>query len=190
MHSLRLKSKLALCAFLLLSVAFVQASVPHPAPVALNYSVTDLGNGTFDYQFQLVLDNHSGDWQPGQSWGWLIFGDQFAAPSPLANFIGDNTDFPIGPWTTYVTSSGVHNGPTLGNVGQQWTPAFVGDAVTWSGTSTANLLPGQLLFSTLATGNAATSAALQVANLVPEPSATALLGLALLASFKSRRRRD
>ncbi len=156
---------LALVAFLLTVTTW-----PRPAsavPIRLDYTITDIGGGLFDYEFFLIVDNNDGSFLPGQGWRWLIFGDQQEAPSPLTAFVGDPGDLPIGPWTFYTSSSGFHNGPTLGDVLDYWKPTDVGDSLFWSGTSTAFLGQGELLWSTLAgTQGGGVPADFTVANLV------------------------
>jgi hypothetical protein len=131
--------------FFLLIAGSVGAS-----PLRLEYSVTDLGSGLYDYEFDLILDNNDGTWVSGQAWGWLIFGDDLSE-SPLTDFIGDPNDLPAGPWDEYGFTSGEgHNGPTLyGTSDIFWKPSLIGETLSWSGTSTADLAEGDLLFSTL-----------------------------------------
>lgn len=119
-------------------------------PLTLFYRVRDIGGGLFDYSFTLKLTNLDGSWAPGQGWRWLIFGDQESMPSNLLNFIGDTGDLPIGPWTSYGSSGGYHNGPTLSYVLDYWVPTAVGEQLKWSGTSTVDLPAGELLWSTIA----------------------------------------
>jgi hypothetical protein len=105
------------------------------------------------------VDNNDGTYQPGQGWGWIIFGDQMNAPSNLTDFIGDLNTLPAGPFTQFQGSGGFHNGPTLGPVvvmdndgnfiNNIWTPEGIGDSISWGGDSTAALPDGELLFSTL-----------------------------------------
>lgn len=157
-------------------------------PIALNYDVSDIGGGLFNYEFSLVLDNNDNSWAAGQGWGWFIFGDSTNSPSPLTNFVGDTSDLPIGPWSSFTYSSGGHNGPTLGSPLNYWIPAAIGEVLNWSGTSTANLAQGELLFTTLMTQNGAVAANFDVANKVnvPEPSTLAILALGLIG-LASRR---
>jgi hypothetical protein len=129
--------------FFLLIAGSVGAS-----PLRLEYSVTDLGGGLFDYEFDLIFDNNDTSWASGQGWGWLIFGDGEKS-SPLTDFVCDADDFPVGPWDECSPTSGGHNGPTLGPVTDLWEPSFIGETLSWSGTSTANLAQGDLLYSTL-----------------------------------------
>ncbi len=176
-----------------LVLALCLSSLVQATPLRLDYAVSDLGTGRYEYNFSLVLDNHDGSWASGQGWGWFIFGDtpDSAAGSPLTDFVIDSADLPVGPWTGLSTSYGGHNGPTFSDVLAKWFPLAVGDALTWSGTSTADLAQGELLFSTLVTYPGGTVAAdFEVANRlgsVPEPPVTALLLLGLLVpAFRQR----
>ena len=95
----------------------------------------------------------------------------------------------MGPWTGYTTSGGGHNGPTFSPVLNYWVPTGVLESLSWSGTSTANLMQGDLLFSTLAVQNGAVGANFDVAQRIPEPTTLALFGLGLVGVVVWRRRR-
>ena len=116
------------------------------SPLRMDYSIEDIGGGLYDYTFTVTLDNNDGSWAAGQSWGWLIFGDAESVETPLTNFVGDPDDLPIGPWDGYTTSGGFHNGPTLNYVLDCWQPTSVGESLSWSGTSDADL-SDELLWS-------------------------------------------
>lgn len=179
-----------------LAIAFAAvillAATADAGPLRLDYSVTDLGGGVYDYDFTLVLDNADSSWAPGQGWGWLIFGDS-SSSSPLTGYVADVSDLPVGPWTGMTFSSGGHNGPTFSPVGSYWVPTAVGQSLVWSGTSTANLGAGSLLFTTLFTTGGASSENFKVANLAPVPEPTGLLlagaGALPLLGFGRRTRR-
>ena len=89
---------------------FFVSTPPGATSVRLEYSVVDLGAGTFQYEFSLILDNHDGTWTAGQAFNWIIFGD-IPGPyaSPLQNWVGDPADLPIGPFTFYGWSGGEHH---------------------------------------------------------------------------------
>jgi hypothetical protein len=140
----------------MLSLFFV--STPSGAtPLRLEYSVEDLGGGSFQYHFSLILDNNDGSWFSGQGFNWIIFGDNPYpySSSPLTDFVGNPADLPIGPFTKYTRSGGDHSGPTLmnyykdGELQPPWIPSYVGDSLHWSGTSSANLYQGSLFFTNL-----------------------------------------
>ena len=127
------------------------------SPVTMNYCVQGEGNGLYLYTFTMTLDNHDNSWTPNSGYGigWIIFADSPSA-SPLSDFIVDPSSLPIGPWTGVSSSGGGHNGPTLSPVVVQdppypplyWTPAAVGDSLTWRGES-SHLVTTGLQWSTL-----------------------------------------
>lgn len=134
--------------FCLVSAAYApRASAT--SPLELYYEVTELSPGNFHYDFTLVLDDFDFTWFPGQRFEWIVFGDIILDTSPLTDFIGEIDDLPVGPFFNYSVTTGQHNGPTLTPVSAAWVPGFVTDYLTWSGTSSAELAPGELLFSCL-----------------------------------------
>jgi len=193
-----LKPKLAIAASIgFITLGAVLTTNPAQAtPLRLDYIVKDTGSGLFNYDFKLSVDNNDGSYLPSQTWNWIVFGDAQEQPSPLTSWVGDLSD--SAPFiTSFSTTSGYHNGPTLyGTDGQyvnsvlaNWTPTGIGDFLKWSGTSNANLLQGDLLFTTLqarpqdTNPNFGVGADFKIANRVksfdqksvPEP--TTLLGL-------------
>ena len=178
----------------LLTSCLCLTGIAQATPLGLDYAVDNIGGGLFEYEFSLVLDNNDNTWTSGQGWRWFIFGDALSSPSPLTDFVGDVSNLPVGPWTFFTTSGGGHNGPTFGSVLDYWIPTAIGERLSWSGTSTADLAQGELLFSTLAgTLGGAVAADSEVANRidsvpVPEAPGIALLvvGLAVLGLSKYR----
>ena len=168
------------------------------SPISLNYTVTDLGGGLYDYGFTLTLDNHDGSFAVGQGWTWITFGDVQGAPTNLTDFTFDQNDFPVGVFTDGTFSFGGHNGPTLllGNSNVvYWMPTTVGSFLQWSGTSTANLGQGSLAFSTLITTGGALAANFETGTLgpvvsqVPDTGSVATLLVLGFATLGLRRRR-
>lgn len=141
-----MKHVLVACVALLACVALAPAV--QAQSLDLEYCVEDLGGGVYNYEFRCTTDQ---GWQPGMGWRWYIWGDcRGPCSSPLTNFVGDPNDLPVGPWTQYSSSGGGHNGPTFAPVLNYWIPQTAEEELTWSGTSTADLPQGQLLFSTIA----------------------------------------
>ena len=165
------------------------AAAVSATPLAMNYSVVPNGS-SFDYSFQLTLDNHDGSWAPGQSFNWVIFGDDATGPGALTDFSGSLPRLPVGPFTDYDVSGGSgHHGPTfLDFVGEGWIPAAIGDGLVWSGRSSRFLGQGELLFSNIAGDGERANYEVATLN-VPEPSTLTLVlaGLGLLGGLALRR---
>lgn len=112
----------------------------------LSYTVTEVGAGMHRYDFELTPCE---GFEPGMAWRGLVWGDCDGCPSPLTDFQGSSMSLPVGPWVEYTSISGDHNGPMFGEPGMWWQPASSGEILRWSGVSTADLGPGELLFSAL-----------------------------------------
>ena len=121
------------------------------AALAMDYVVTDLGTGLYEYDITLTLTNDDGSWQPGQGFGWIIWGDGQEMQSPISDFTMDSSQFPVGPWTDLSNTGGYHNGPTFAFVLDTWVPSAVGDYLKWTGYSATFLDQDQMLFTSLYT---------------------------------------
>ena len=146
----------AFVAIFALAVLFSAAA--QAVPITLYYQVS--GTGPYTYNFTLVLDNNDSSWTAAsnQGWGWVIFGDAVSAASPLTSYT-HTSGFPVGPFTGISSSGGGHNGPTFTPVtGVFWAPTALNQQLTWTGTSTADLAQGQMLWSTLQLQNGAVAA--------------------------------
>ena len=157
---------------LLLTFFLLAAAWGNATPLRLDYTKSWSANGIVYYTFTLALENADQSWVPGQGFGWLIFGDSPSlGGSPFNDFTLDGGILGIGPWNTITTSSGSHNGPTLGPVTDFWIPNNVGDFLTWHGYSTSNVADGALFFSTFFTQDGAVGADMVLANnLFPDAS--------------------
>jgi hypothetical protein len=189
-------SRMGLLIVVVLAVLFT-ANTSSAVPLRMDYQITDMG-ALYNYEFSLVLDNNDSSWSPGMGWSWIIFGDRVGAASPLADFAGDPTDLPVGPFGKYTYSSGGHNGPTLlTNAGGSivfWTPTGVGQSLYWSGTSANYLGQDSLFWSILHSSGGAPEADMERANLlseatVPEPCSMLLFGIGCLGIAGARLRR-
>ena len=125
-----------------LAACWIQAT-----PLRLDYTKAFHGNGVAYYSFTLTLSNQDQTWAQGQGFNWVIFGD---SPDLGGSVFRDFTLISSsGPWNQVTMTSGSHNGWLLGPTGQSWTPAAVGDFVTWHGYSTVDLPSGAIRFSVL-----------------------------------------
>jgi hypothetical protein len=125
------------------------------APLTLYYTYADQGDGTYFYEFYLVVENNDFTYQDGQGFGWLIFGDAQQMSSPFIDFQMDQSQVPVGPWTNLSNSGGYHNGPTFAYVLDTWVPAGVGDYLYWNGVAAETLDQGQMLWSSIYTSGGA-----------------------------------
>lgn len=173
-------------------------------PLRMDYILTDLGGGTYRYDFTLTLDNHDLSWLAGNEWDWIIFGDNDAADTrngfdtngSAAGGVQWTTGAFGAPITEIDVSFGGHNGPTLfiatnGALLPGWVPVAVGNSLTWWGTSSVLIPDGELFWSALATGGGAAVVNFELAHqtAVPEPGTLALLAIGLAAVRQRSRRR-
>ncbi len=176
----------------LLSAVLVLTLSSAPAfatPLRLDYLVTPLGGGLFQYDFEFVNDNNDGTWSAGQDFRWFVFGDVPAGSSPLTSFVGDPSSYRNSPYTGFGRTSGGHNGPDLQPVLTDWVPSGVGDSFSFSGTSTADLAQGQMQWSNVVGGssNPGVRGTFEDAILIPEPTSLMLMALGGLAMLSRRR---
>lgn len=187
--------------FLFAFVVWCVASTAQAVPLRLDYTVTDLSNGTYQYDFDLVTDNSDGDFVSGTSFDWFIIGaTPFGAPLDFTEGFGFFTALPAGAYGT--TSSGGLNGPTLcfgtscGIDDAAWTPTSVGESVSFSGVSSTLLAAGDLEWaflqsSAFAPGQLTLLEANDLtATVVPLPAPLMLLGAGLLFLGGLRQRRS
>lgn len=181
---------------LLATVLISSVQVTQATPLRVDYTINNLGGGTYQYDFSFILDNNDGSWVSGQSWDWFIFGDRSDfgnpsafGPSGTSTWTWLSTDAPF----TQQYSAGGHEGPTScyppdGCGGAAWIPSAVGDSWSGSGTSPTLIADGDLYWSALVGSNGARSIQFEIANRVPEPTTLLLLSLGLAGLGFSRRR--
>ena len=187
----------------LLAACFIGAA--NATPLTMSFDTTDLG-GKYQYDFTLTLDNHDNSWVSGNQWDWIIFGDTDSDN----NYIGFDTNGGLlwgTDWTTLSSSSSIssisisagdHNGPylaisTQGMMLPGWLPTFVGESISWSGTSSVYIPSDELRWSSLIVGGGAEAVHFEQANQVsvPEPGTFALIASGVLGfSLFSRRKKS
>ncbi len=180
--------KLYLSILLVLLLTFFSFNYAQATPLRVDFSVTDIGSGYYQYDFTFILDNNDSSWISGNSWDWLIFGDRSSGntgPSPFrpsgsfdwiwlsgdADILGFSSGGREGPLSCFVSNCGVSDGG--------WTPTAVGDSFSGSGKSTI-FIQGDVYWTALQASNGATTAHQQEANRVPLPSTLAIFALALM----------
>ena len=158
-------------------------------PLQLSYTVTPIENNRYNYDFTLTLTNEDNSWVSGGGWGEITFGDSTQLGTyPLSNFVGDVSSLAGTPFTRFDGVSGFFGPGVSGNI---WYPTAVGETIGWSGTSTADLAQGELLWNTHTTIGFAAEIQYAVAvrtNPIPEPGTFVLAGMGLVSLLGLRRR--
>jgi hypothetical protein len=183
-------------AFVLAAILTGVGAIADAAPLRLDYQVSDLGGGSFQYDFQLVLDNNDGSWSPGNEFEWIIFGDRPGAGQP-PQFGSDWVFTSVEAGWFGIESIGSHEGPTVcfgsGCTLPGWVPSALGESVNWSGTS-SSLIADPLAWSYMVAGGGASAAEYFKANEtigspVPIPAAVWLFSSGLLGLVGLTRRK-
>ena len=161
-------------------------------PLQLDYTVTPTGNNRYRYDFTLTLTNADNSWSLGQDWGHIRFGNQRrpGTNTPLTSFRGHNSSLADTPFDRFLSPT-QSEGPGVTRYGVRWRPTAVGESLSWSGTSTANLDQGDLLWGAYTRSNGAAAIQNAVAvrlNPIPEPGTFVLAGMGLVSLMGLRRR--
>ena len=163
-------------------------------PLRLDYTVTPTDNNRYHYNFTLTLTNESNSWRSGQGWGAIRFGNPLSppGPSPLTDFVGDVSSLSNTPFNRFVAPT-QWVGPGISRYGVDWVPTAVGQSISWSGTSTADLGQGELYWRPHAGSGGAllfqSSEAFRT-NPIPEPGTFVLAGMGLVSLMGLRRRKE
>lgn len=165
-------------------------------PLRLDYTVTALNNGTYQYDFSLVADDSSGDFETGMSVYWVMVGTKAFGDAPL---FGEGRDFITRKraGTRATTMTGNLNGTAIcaqTSCGTTiWSPVNAGDSYSFSGISSTLVAPGDLNWTFMSSprmsGTLQTLSANDLTTPIPLPVPLALLGAGLLGLFRLRRLR-
>lgn len=173
------------------------ASSSFAIPLTLNYQVTNLGS-TYQYNFDLVLDNHDNTWVLGHQWDGIVFGDRKGGPQqpgtiPCNDWIWGDSDPGVSKYTS--CTGGAHQGPTLiyGTSASLpgWAPTHIGDVLSWSGTSKTLVADGDMFWFPLNKSPWVIGQFYYQANNtsnLPEPGSLLLFALGLIGLGFIRRR--
>lgn len=128
-----------------LAAVLLSATAALGQGLELEYAVSDIGGGRYEYRFFLSPDE---GWEPGMGWAFLVYGIGDMRPT-LTDWIGDPDSLPVGPWDDYSASAGSDwSAYSFWPVTTYWSPASGDEILTWKGTSEADLEQGELLFGT------------------------------------------
>ena len=138
---------------------FMVANAAHAIPFSLFYTLSDIGGGQFQYDFELVLDNNDGSHTAGDGYNWFSIGSGFTPGSA-------NTDSPFSEGRSFFTSLptdwsataafGGYDGPTLYHGGRISTASYtpsVGASIFFQGVSSTEVADGDLYFNYLVGSN-------------------------------------
>ena len=171
-------------------------------PLTMSVDTTNLG-GSYVYDFTLILDNHDNSWVSGNQWDWIVFGDNdydnnyngFDMNGGLAGGIDWTTLSSSSHIDSITTTVGVHNGPTLAISSNSvvlpgWLPTFVGDSISWTGTSSVHIASDEMVWSSLIVGGGAEAVYYEQAKQVsvPEPGVFSLIASGLIGFIGFARR--
>lgn len=127
------------------------SSIAQAVPLKLEYEVSALENGLFNYDFTLTYDKDYPTHVGTLGYNWIIFGGEIGQSPALADYTNewDTTSSSMVQSTAAFAGGSVPVLVHKDGLNGLWLPAMDRYEISWSGVSTADLAQGELVFSTM-----------------------------------------